>query len=109
MSKSSTRINGQQREARWRKLIDRQAASGRSVAAFCRDESIAAQTFYWWKARLGKIGVQPHARAGTGASPFIDLSAMAAMGAAEAASRTGTSIDIRLDLPGGITLTIARH
>jgi hypothetical protein len=52
MSKATT--NREQREARWRKLIDRQAASGRSVAVFCRDESIPTQTFYWWRARLDR-------------------------------------------------------
>lgn len=110
MNKSSTRISRHERRARWRKLVDRQAASGRSVAAFCRDESIAVQTFYWWKARLGKSETEPHARALVGTVPFIDLGAVAGVGAAEVTtSRTGVGIEIRLDLPGGITLSIARR
>jgi transposase len=88
MSTSSTRITRHQREARWRKLIERQAASGRSVAAFCRDQSIAVQTFYWWKARLGNGEAQAHPRAGVGAVRFIDLGAAASMGACDAASGT---------------------
>lgn len=106
MIKSTTTTKRDQREARWRKLIDRQAVSGRSVAAFCRDESIPAQTFYWWKARLGKGEPQTAPRAGAGKTSFIDLGTV---GAAETASGMAAGIDIRLELPGGVTLTIARR
>lgn len=40
------------RIAHWRDLVDRQAASGLSVAAFCREESISAPAFYSWRRRL---------------------------------------------------------
>ncbi len=107
MNESSTRIRAQQREARWRKLIARQAGSGRSVAAFCRDESIAVQTFYWWRARLGKREGQP--RVACGAAPFLDLGTMADLGGSDAAGGPGAGIEVRLELPGGVTLTIARR
>ncbi len=103
--KSTTTDRGE-REARWRKLIERQAASGRSVAAFCRDESIPAQTFYWWRSRLGHQAPRASSRAGTRRGAFIDLGTV---GAAEAAREAGAGIDIRLELPGGIRLTIARR
>lgn len=106
MSKAKRAICGNEREAHWRKLIERQAASGRSVAAFCRDESIPTQTFYWWRSRLRKQEPAPMARGRSVKTPFIDLGAL---GAAEAARDMATSLDIRLELPGGITLTIARR
>jgi transposase len=39
--------------AKWREIIDRQQASGLSVGAFCRRDSIAESSFFAWKRRLG--------------------------------------------------------
>jgi hypothetical protein len=38
----------------WRQRIQRQSASGLSVAAFCRREGISARLFYAWNDRLKK-------------------------------------------------------
>jgi hypothetical protein len=46
---------GQQKEeerARWRGLLLEQTGSGKSIAAFCRDRSLAVWQFYGWKKRL---------------------------------------------------------
>ena len=46
---------GQQKEeewARWRELVSEQLASGKSVAAFCRDRDLRDWQFYEWKRRL---------------------------------------------------------
>ena len=40
------------KEARWRELLARQAASGLSVRAFCRQESIREPSFYFWRRSL---------------------------------------------------------
>lgn len=40
------------RELHWRGLIDRQAASGQSIATFCRHASVSAPSFYFWKRKL---------------------------------------------------------
>jgi hypothetical protein len=104
MSQLSTMTASQDRQAQWRERIARQAASGKSVAAFCRDEAIATQTFYWWRARLGKRDAHTAPRAKAKAAPFIDLGTM---GEADVDAMPG--IDIRLDLGHGITLTIARR
>lgn len=104
MTRSTTNRSRGQREARWRKLMERQAASGRSVAAFCRDESIPTQTFYWWRRRLGEQAPAPSAPGRNAGMPFIDVGALSA---AQQAKEVGAGINIRLDLPGGITLTLA--
>jgi hypothetical protein len=99
-SKRSTRTN---RRAHWRDTIARQAASGLSVAAFCRGEAIATPTFYLWRKRLAADNVAT-AQAQAKATPsFISLGPM------NAAAPANSGIDIRLDLPGGITLTITRR
>lgn len=100
MTTSST---GTLRTEQWRERIAQQAASGKSVAAFCQEQGIATQTFYWWRNRLVKReagAVPPPARAA--ASSFLDLGTM------PVATQGDGSLSIRLDLPGGVTLTIAR-
>src|SRR5271170_6366050 len=41
---------------KWEEIVQRQRASGLSVAAFCRREEIAAASFYYWKRRLTNAG-----------------------------------------------------
>ena len=48
---------GQSREedlSRWRGLVSDQVASGKSVAAFCREHGLRVWQFYEWKKRLRK-------------------------------------------------------
>lgn len=108
MSRQATRTKRKSKEAYWRELIARQADSGRSIAAFCRDQRIANQTFYWWRSRLGRA----NSRAVEGTSDvgaFIDLGAVKSSRPPVAASHVDAGIDIRVDLPGGISLTITRR
>jgi hypothetical protein len=37
---------------KWRKVIERQQASGLSVATFCRSNGVPASSFFAWKRRL---------------------------------------------------------
>jgi len=39
---------------KWRRLISEQMRSRKSVAAFCREQTLRASHFYWWKKRLGE-------------------------------------------------------
>ncbi len=38
-----------EREAYWRDVVSRQAASGQTVAMFCQMERISPQSFYVWR------------------------------------------------------------
>jgi transposase-like protein len=42
----------QDREEYWRGVLERQAKSGLGVADFCRQESVSAPSFYFWRRRL---------------------------------------------------------
>lgn len=44
---------------KWRDLIERQRASGLSVAVFCRRDGVAASSFFAWKRRLGSTPATP--------------------------------------------------
>jgi hypothetical protein len=108
VSRQATRTGRKSKEAYWRELIARQVDSGRSIAAFCREQHIASQTFYWWRSRLGQM--RSHAVEGNSdVGAFIDLGAMRSSRSAAAVSRVDAGIDIRVDLPGGISLTITRR
>lgn len=39
---------------RWQELIERQAESGLSVRAFCRQESLREPSFYAWRRKLAQ-------------------------------------------------------
>jgi hypothetical protein len=91
-----------ERAQQWRERITRHAASGLSVAAFCEQEDVSTPTFYWWRSRLTKQGTGVGGSA-TSPAPFVDLGAMPVTTAVDVGPLT-----IRLDLPGGITLMIAR-
>jgi hypothetical protein len=53
MGTQSSRARTEQRESQWRDRMQRHAASGQSVAAFCRSESVSDASFYLRRARLG--------------------------------------------------------
>lgn len=44
---------------KWRDLIERQRASGLSVAVFCRRDGVAASSFFAWKRKLGSTPATP--------------------------------------------------
>ena len=48
------RERGEAARVRWRVLISEQGASGKSVAAFCRERSLCAPQFFSWKKRLSE-------------------------------------------------------
>lgn len=89
-------------EATWRELFARQDSSGMSVPEFCRAENINPGVFRRWRSILnggiaGKKAVSQTAPKAV--TPFIDIGAVNA-----AASR----MEVRLELGGGVVLTVAR-
>ncbi|TDK61209.1 IS66 family insertion sequence element accessory protein TnpA [Sapientia aquatica] len=106
------------KEAIWRDHLTRYAASGKTIAAFCRDEAIAEGNFYAWRTRLRQDTANMAQKASTSApkqvAPFIDLGPVKSRAVNHETARTSASaiapgIDIRLDLGNGIVLTIARR
>lgn len=91
--------------ARWRELVEGQARSGVSVAAFCAGEGVSAASFYQWRTRLAGTGVPADGaasvtrRSEVSAVPaFVDLGGLASAG----------RLELRLELGGGLVLQLAR-
>lgn len=63
------------KEATWRIHLARHAASGKSIAAFCRDEAISQANFQFWRTKLAN-GANEHAARPAQQAAFIDLGAV---------------------------------
>lgn len=102
------------KEAAWRSRLLRQAQSGKTIAAFCRDESVSTASFHIWRAKLA--AARGHAANPTQPAAFIDLGTIANTSGVTSMVHPPASvptpnagIDIRIDLGGGIDVTVTRR
>ena len=51
-------MNKEERAKHWRTIMEKQAASGLSAAAFCRENNIGIHQFHWWRGRFRKENIQ---------------------------------------------------
>jgi putative transposase len=103
-------------KAAWRALIARQAISGESIEAFCRAQGVSRSSFERWRGLLSPVATapdsSPHSVAHHNDLPavseryaehrFIDA------GEIGLGNSGGEPLEIRLELGGGIVLTIRR-
>ena len=102
--------------AAWRSRLARYAAGTQSVAAFCLGEAVSTWSFYKWRTRLRGLAASrvPARRALPEPASFIDLGAVAGPAAGVAATAGAApaapgNLAVRLELGGGLVLTIVRH
>lgn len=58
MTNTRTRRSDSSRDTRarfWGEHIERCEASGKSIAAYCRSNSLSAPSYYWWKRELKRL------------------------------------------------------
>ena len=95
------------RVAYWQATVDEQGNSGLSVRRFCAERGLALSQFYYWRRRLGAVGIEnppSEADPDAGRAPaFVEFD----LGRSVAA-RESPPLEIRLDLGGGCTLSIRR-
>lgn len=84
--------------AQWRALLERQAASGQSVEAFCRSESMSPASFYRWRRLLLETMGDTET-----ASPPVSEPAFLDLGTLGGGRRRW---DLELDLGAGIVLRL---
>ncbi len=107
------------KQATWRNHLARHGARGKSIAAFCRDKASSQANVHIWRTKLAN-GANERATVPAPISPLIDLGAVNSATASTASEHSSTStpiqappampgIDIRIDLGGGVVLTITRR
>lgn len=82
----------------WYELVEAQAVSGQSQAAFCAAHDLSKSSFQLWKRRVRASST------GGAASPALFTPLSAAVNAPQAA----TSWDVELDLGDGLCLRLRR-
>ncbi len=96
-------------EQAWRAMIEQQRDSGMSVLAFCEREGVSRSSCGRWRSLLGKRAtgapkervVDGRAAVATQCGDFVDAGMLRMGGASE-------PVEIRLELGGGIVVTIRR-
>jgi hypothetical protein len=102
---SSGRVRRKRRSSEeWQGLLSRFAASGLSVAAFCRRESVSTASFQRWRKLLDADAGRE--RASDTLAGFVDLGPLAAHAAAGPAS--AGRLEVKLELGGGVVLHLVR-
>jgi hypothetical protein len=91
-------------EATWREIFARHAASGLLTSQFCRQEAINPGIFRRWRTKL-ESSPGPHVQrtkrpgGGKAKQSFVDLGELGA---------GGSGCEIRLELGGGVVLSLVR-
>jgi putative transposase len=90
----------------WRAMVARFAQSGLTEAAFCEHEGVSAKLFHRWRAKRSSATPRPAANKPARVAPssastsgFVDLGSL---------KDSGSKLEMRLDLGGGVLLHVVR-
>jgi hypothetical protein len=86
------RMRRQERIAHWQGIVEKQAESGLSGIAFCREHNISLQRFYHWRRRLKNE--ESHGDSTTG---FFELVPCSAQPRSGIRVRIGDELSIEVD------------
>lgn len=91
----------------WRSMVARFAQSGLTEEAFCEGEGVSTKLFHRWRMKRGKAmprsPVDKPARAEP--SPPVSTSGFVDLGSLKG---SGSKLEMRLDLGGGVLLHVVR-
>ena len=91
-------IPGQDRQAEWQARIDAYLASGLSGSRFCQANSLIYHQFVYWRRKL------------SGTEPVTQRSNSAAAGGfTQLVVERSTGAELRIELPGGLSIHGIRH
>lgn len=100
-----------QKEVLWRERLAQHRSSGQTIKAFCQEQHLTQSTFSYWRHRLG----ESKPAKGTTVARFLDAGALKAVAPQTWADCRRTpaeppaSLDVHLELGGGLVLHIRRH
>jgi len=100
----------------WRELLTRFDAAGVTVEAFCQGEGLSRSSFNRWRSRLQArpggvmLGPPTGGDRASSSSPFVDLGPLSVTDAMVPTALTApVTLDLRLELGGGIVLHLQRR
>jgi transposase-like protein len=95
---NSTRKWQRRTVEQWKALLERQVASGQSIEAFCRGESLTTASFYRWRKQLSAMaGAAEVSKSDCSPAPaFVDLGALGGGGGWELELALGEGVVLRL-------------
>ena len=96
-------------QSHWQQLVEQQAKSGLTGAAFCRQQDIRYANFMSWRKKLQSSETSPEP---SGQSAFVELTAPAHVTSATPRlqqSPSESTLCVELSLGSGIELRITRH
>jgi transposase-like protein len=94
---NSTRKWKRRTQGQWKALLERQAASGQSIEAFCRGQSITTASFYRWRKQLSEPAGAAKVSRSDLSPAFVDLGTVGGGGA---------GWDLELALGSGVVLRL---
>ena len=103
------------RQQQWRDEQEQFEASGLTARKFCELRRLNASTFYKRRERLAELSADNVAAAGQKVATFIDAGSIESVVKSRARepelmhAQAPPTLELRLDLGAGITLTIKRH
>lgn len=114
---SASAVRTARNESIWRKCVSRQAVSGKTIAVFCREESIGKSTLSYWRKRLGVVDAAAGQKRAAAAAPFLDLGLVKAVKAQRHAASLAdhppglapAGLELRLELGEGVVLRLTRR
>ena len=102
MAKSDLERRQRRGASEWSAVLSRFATSGLSVAAFCEREGFSTASFYRWRGLLGGATEPGGVDADAPMPAFVDL------GTLGTPQPAGGRLEIKLDLGGGLVLSLVR-
>jgi putative transposase len=93
----------------WQGLLAQFVNSGLTVSAFCAREGVSTASFYRWRSQFGaesevaqRLSAAPVVKRGDAKTAFVDL------GALSRSDALSSRFELRLDLGGGLLLSLVR-
>ena len=91
-------VSGQDRQAEWQARIDAYLASGLSGSRFCQVNDLIYHQFVYWRRKL------------SGTEPIVRRSTPTTVGGfTQVVVERSTGAELRIELPGGLSIHGIRH
>ena len=110
--------SGSDKATEWQARLNRFTSADQTISAFCVAESVSEACFYKWRTKLQATKVRQPAASRPRPARFIDAG-LTPLSSAKRASEVENfhrttdpangSVELRIDLGGGLVLQIARH